>query len=143
MEIILEDIVVNNNEFWKTLFEIINESFRIEYIVHKGKNYFNCSSSRYDGDKILNKMIQNNIKPAHKNYVCECNFDYDSDELIHKKYNRRKVNPKEIKYIYSGKFELNIIEDYKKFLLDNNKQMNTFFHDYFYSGSKNHIKLYY
>lgn len=137
MEIILEDIVANDTEFWDTLFKIINESFRIEYIVHKGKNYFNCSSSRYDGDKPLNKMIQNNIKPAHKNHVCKCN-----DEKIHKNYDRRKVNPKEITYIYSGKFELNIIEDYKKFLLDNNKLMNTFFHDYFHSGNFNLDDMY-
>ena len=140
MEIILEDKVINDEHFWNALFKIINESYRIEYIQHKGKNYFNCSSSRYDGNKILNKMIQSNIKPAHKNYVCKCNFNYD--ESIHKNYNRRKVNPEQIKYIYSGKFELNIIEDYKKFLLDNNKLMNTFFHDYFHSGNFNLDDLY-
>lgn len=141
MEIVLEDKVISDNEFWNGLFKIINESYRIEYIVYKGKNYFNCSSSRYDGDKILNKMKQNNIKPAHKNYICKCDFNYD-DNIIHKNFNRRKVNPNEIIYVYSGKFELNIIEDYKKFLLDNNKQMNTFFHDYFHSGNFNLDDLY-
>ena len=97
MEIILEDKVINDGKFWNVMFKIINESYRIEYIINKGKNYFNCSSSRYDGDKARNKMIQSNIKPAHKNYVCGCNFNYDKSKTIHKNYNRRKVNPEKIK----------------------------------------------
>ena len=141
MEIILEDKVANDKKFWNVMFKIINESYRIEYIIHKKKNYFNCSSSRYEGDKILNKMIQNNIKPAHKDHICKCNFNYD-DDIIHKKYNKRKVNPEEIKYVYTGKFELNIMEDYKKFLLNNNKLMNMYFHDYFHSGNFNLDDLY-
>jgi hypothetical protein len=142
MEIILDNIVTIDNEFWNAIFTIINESYRIEYIIHKGKNYFNCSSSRYDGDKIVNKMIQSNIKPAHKNHICHCRFNCDNNEVIHKNYNRRKVTHDEIKYIYAGKFELDIIEDYKKFLLNNNRQMNTFFIDYFHSGNFNLDDIY-
>ncbi len=37
---------------------------------------------------------------------------------------------------------MNIIEDYKKFLLDNNRKMNTFFIDYFNSGNFNITDLY-
>lgn len=140
MEIILDNNIISNKNFWNAIFKIINESYRIEYIVHKGKKYFNCSSSRYDGNKTLNRMIQNNIKPAHKNYECKCGFNYD--DIIHKPYNRRKVNPNEIKYIYSGRFELNIIEDYKKYLLANNKHMSIFFQDYFYCGNFNLDDLY-
>lgn len=141
MEIILEDKVINSNEFWHAIFQIINESYRIEYIVNKGKNYFNCSSSRYDATKTLDKMILANIKPAHKNHVCNCEWNYD-ETTEHKKYNKRKVGTNEIEYIYSGRFELNIIEDYKKFLLNNNKGMNTFFSDYFNSGNFNLDDLY-
>lgn len=141
MEIILEDDVVNSNEFWNTMFEIINESYRIEYIVNKGKNYFNCSSSRYDATKTLDKMELDKIKPAHINHICHCNWHYEQ-KPEHKKYNKRKVETNEIEYIYSGRFELNIIEDYKKFLLDNNKGMNTYLHDYLYSGNFNLDDLY-
>jgi hypothetical protein len=50
MKIILDNKVIVNEHFWNTLFKIINESYRIEYIIYKGKNYFNCSSNQYDGD---------------------------------------------------------------------------------------------
>lgn len=141
MEIILENNVVNSNEFWNAMFQIINKSYRIEYIVNKGKNYFNCSSSRYDATKTLDKMELNKIKPAHINHICQCNWHYEQ-KPEHKKYNKRKVGVNDIEYIYSGKFELNIIEDYKKFLLDNNKGMNIELHDYIFSGNFNLDDLY-
>lgn len=139
MEIILENNVVNSNEFWNAMFQIINESYRIEYIVNKGKNYFNCSSSCYDAMKTLDKMKLAGIKSVHKLHICNCEWN---ETTKHKKYNKRKVGTNEIKYIYSGRFEINIIEDYKKFLLDNNKGMNTCFPFYFNSGNFNLDDLY-
>jgi hypothetical protein len=141
MEIILEDDVVVSKKFWNAMFKIINESYRIEYIINKGKKYFNCSSSQYDATNTLNRMEHNNIKPFHKNHICKCD-NYYMEQIEHKKYNNRKVNIDDIKYVYSGRFELNIIEDYKKFLLDNNRKLNLFAHDYFHSGNFNIDDIY-
>ena len=55
MEIILEDKVANDKKFWNVMFKIINESYRIEYIIHKKKiSYFIfCQSiQKYINDEI-------------------------------------------------------------------------------------------
>jgi hypothetical protein len=141
MEIVLDDEVVSNYRFWHAIFQIINESYRIEYYIFKGKNYFNCSSNRYNGKQISNKLVQKNIKLTHKNYICKCQYDY-VNHPDHKHYNKIKAKPNDIKYIYTGKFELDIIEDYKKFLLGSNRKMNIFFDNYFHSGNFNLDDLY-
>lgn len=140
MNIFIDEQICMDEKFWTAMFKVINQSYRIGYIKYKGKNYFNCSSSRYDGDKTYNKMIQNNIKPAHKNHPCKCDWNYNDSD--HKKFNKKKVSSNEIEYVYSGKFNVSIIEDYKKHLLNLGKKMNMLFHDYFHSGNFNIDDLY-
>jgi hypothetical protein len=108
MQIQLDELD-NIDEFWSQLFRVISNSYSLDYVKYKGKNYFNCTNMWYEASDILGKY-DGDVKFCHKDHECGGYSDCDNCS----KYNKRKVNSNEIKYFFSGKFstsELAVDED--------------------------------
>lgn len=126
MEPINIDKYVENDIFWSELFNIINRSFDILYFTYKDKHYFNCSNQWYDGKDIIKQMKELNIKPSHRDCNCDGYFECDNPS----KYCKKKVEPYEITYTFSGYFKLDEDkedEEYKGEDLKNWKNIKNFF----------------
>jgi hypothetical protein len=106
MQIQLDELD-NIEEFWSQLFRVISNSYSLDYVRYKGKNYFNCTNQWYEASDILGKY-DGDVKFAHKDH--ECGGYLGCDNCL--KYNKKKVNSNETKYFFSGEFSTSELEEY-------------------------------
>lgn len=118
IEINLDESIYSSHMFWSELVRTIYESYKILYVINKNKKYINGETRWYDGTKLRERLENEGIKFAHKNYSCEAYYDDECE--CKSKLNRRKVNFNEIKYVFEGKFKF----DAKRFNEDYDDENN-------------------
>lgn len=68
--IVVNENIAPNNVFWSLLISSIYKSFKIKYVVNKGKKYMNFTNSWYNASVIRDKLEYEGIEISHKDYEC-------------------------------------------------------------------------